>query len=267
MACTGKKIRWSRFLNSTSGKSIIVPLDHGLTMGPLDGLNNIQYISKWIEHPAISGVIAHKGMIERLGECGVLKGKAIMIHLNGMTDLSGSASKKSLITSVEAAVRLGADAVSVELHFNKENDAHNLMLLGRVVDEASLWGLPVLTMVKDLNVYDSDVKRIKGFRQIIRTVYELGADAIKVPQPENIADISDMLENLSEDIDVFIAGGPKNSSESLIAVTTHAISCGATGLCIGRNVFQRNDFDSFLNILHKTVHAPLQNSVIYSHSL
>lgn len=267
MACTGKKIRWSRFLNSTSGKSIIVPLDHGLTMGPLDGLNNVKYISKWIEHPAISGVIAHKGMVERLGECGVLTGKAVMVHLNGMTDLSGSAGKKDLITSVEAAIRLGADAVSVELHFSKENDAHNLKLLGKVVDEANAWGLPVLTMVKDLNVYESDDKRIRGFRQVIRTVYEIGADAIKIPQPDNRADIAEMLEDLSDDIAVFIAGGPKNTSESLMAVTSHAISCGATGLCIGRNVFQRNDFDSFLNALHKTVHAPLQDSVIYSHSL
>lgn len=257
----GKEIRWSRFVNQKSKKGIIVPIDHGLTMGPLEGINNVQRIANWIEHPAANGIIAHKGMIERLACRGLLAGKGVMMHLNGMSSLAKDPTKKEWLTSIESAVRLGADGVSVELLFNGENEAHNMKLLGRVVDETMNYSLPVLVMVKDMNKYEQPNKRIHAFRQIIRMVYELGADAIKIPQPENINEIPALLHELNEDIAVFLAGGTKCADEDLFTVASLAIKSGATGLCIGRNVFQRPEFSAFLASLHALVHAPLNESV------
>ena len=261
MSAPGKKIRWSRFINQDSGKGIIIPIDHGLTMGPLEGINNVHRIAGWIEHPAANAIIAHKGMIERLACKGLLAGKGVMVHLNGMSSLHKDPTRKELLTSVDAALRLGADGLSVELLFNGENECHNMKLLGRIVDEATVYNLPVLVMVKDLSKYEQATKRINAFRQIIRTVYELGADAVKIPQPENMNEIPVLLNELSDDIAVFLAGGAKCADDDLFAVASLAIRSGASGLCIGRNVFQRPEFDGFLSSLYSLVHAPLKDKV------
>ncbi|MBN8720480.1 MAG: hypothetical protein J0H85_13595 [Sediminibacterium magnilacihabitans] len=257
----GKKIRWSRFVNQESNKGIIVPIDHGLTMGPLEGINNVQRIANWIEHPAANGIIAHKGIIERLACRNLLAGKGVMVHLNGMSTLANDPTKKEWLTSIESALRLGADGVSIELLFNGENETHNMKLLGRVVDEAMIYSIPVLVMAKDMNRYEQADKRVHALRQIIRMVYELGADAIKIPQPENINEIPPLLHELSDDIAVFLAGGARCADEDIFTIASLAIRSGATGLCIGRNVFQRPELNSFLSSLHALVHSQLNESI------
>src|SRR5262245_8825434 len=106
---TGKKIRLQRFMSRGAG--VVVPIDQGLTMGPVRGLGSIREVASWIAHSAIDGVIAHKGIVERLGERGLFAGRGVMVHLNGMSMLGGRPDTKEMLTSVEAAMRLGADAV------------------------------------------------------------------------------------------------------------------------------------------------------------
>jgi class I fructose-bisphosphate aldolase/fructose-bisphosphate aldolase/2-amino-3,7-dideoxy-D-threo-hept-6-ulosonate synthase len=235
---SGKQIRWNRFHYPQTGVGMIVPIDHGLTIGPVEGLNNVSEISQWIGHEAITGVIAHKGMVERLSARGLLSGTGVMVHLNGMSSLSPTPDRKEMLTSVESAVRLGADGVSVQVNFDGKNDAHNLALLGGVVDSASRFGLPVLTMLYDKVQAQGDAK-LKRLRHLMRITIELGSDAIKIAAPESTAEIPHILEGLCEDTSVFFAGGPLCSDTELFELARAAIENGGAGLCVGRNVFQR----------------------------
>ena len=63
MEGVAKKIRWSRFLDRRSGRGILVPIDHGLTMGPIEGLDSVDQMARWMTHPAVTGIVAHKGML------------------------------------------------------------------------------------------------------------------------------------------------------------------------------------------------------------
>src|SRR4051794_25915586 len=141
----GKTIRLGRFRYPGTNVGLIVPIDHGLTIGPVEGVKSTSQISDWIGHDAICGVIAHKGIVERLADRRALSSKGVMVHLNGMSTLGGSPNTKELVCSVESAVRLGADAVSVQINFDGTNDAHNITLLGAIVDDAQRFELPVLT--------------------------------------------------------------------------------------------------------------------------
>jgi class I fructose-bisphosphate aldolase/fructose-bisphosphate aldolase/2-amino-3,7-dideoxy-D-threo-hept-6-ulosonate synthase len=185
-----KKIRWSRFLDRHSGRGIIVPIDHGLTIGPLPGLDGMAQVARWIVHPGITGVIAHKGMVERLGSRDLLRGVGVMVHLNGMTSLAPEPDRKERLTSIEAALRLGADAVSLQLNFDGTNDAHNLTQLGAVVDEAQRHGLPVLTMLYDKVACDGEEQRTKRLRQLTRACVELGTDALKLAAPADASQLA-----------------------------------------------------------------------------
>ena len=163
---------------------------------------------------------------------------------------------KPSITTVESAVRLGADGVSVQVNFDGKNDSHNLSLLGAVADTAGRYGLPLLTMLYDKVRTDSADKRIARLRHLMRITIELGSDAIKLAAPESLADIPAILDSLSEDTNIYFAGGPLGSDDDLHALTTAAIAHGAAGLCVGRNVFQKPDPSEALSKLGAMLKRP-----------
>lgn len=253
MEGVAKKIRWSRFLDRRSGRGIIVPIDHGLTIGPIEGLDSIAQMARWITHPAITGVIAHKGMVERLGSRGLLRGVGVMVHLNGMTSISLRPDQKERLTSIEAALRLGADAVSLQLNFDGSNDGHNLTQLGAVVDEAQRQGVPVLTMLYDKAPCEAPAQRLRRLRHLIRACVELGTDALKLAAPTATSELPALLAGVSEHTAVFFAGGTVCAEEELLHLAQEVTACGATGLCVGRNVFQREMVTATLTRLEETV--------------
>jgi class I fructose-bisphosphate aldolase len=259
MSVAAKQLRLSRFLDPRSRRGIIVPIDHGLTMGPIDGLQNAARIGSWLSSPGINGVIAHKGMAERLAARGLLGGIGLMVHVNGMHAMAPNPDQKELLTSVKTVVRLGADALSLQLNFDGQNDAHNLRLLGGVVDEAMEYGLPVLTMLYDKKVDVAAEDRVPRLRHLMRLCIELGTDALKIAPPQQLADVGPILEFLSEDALVFFAGGSlgeAGTDASLVALAREGARHGAAGFCVGRNVFQREDPRAILGELSAALSAP-----------
>ncbi len=250
----GKNFRLNRFRYPHSRNGLVVPLDHGLTLGPLPGIQSIREISRWITHPSICGVITHKGIAERLIERRLLDGKGLMIHLNGMSSLAAHPDTKERLTSLESAVRLGADGVSFQINFTGANDAANLQMMGQVVDEASQFGLPVLAMIYD-KVVGAEVNTVDRLRHLLRAAIELGCDAIKISPPASHAVLPTLLSGLAEDIPIFLAGGSLSEDQSLFDLTRASLRAGASGLCVGRNVFQRKNFAEVLTSLQEILEA------------
>lgn len=254
-----KKIRWSRFLHRYSGRGIIVPIDHGLTIGPVEGLDGMTQVARWIRHPGITGVIAHKGLLERLVSRDLLRGVGIMVHLNGMVSMASEPNRKERLTSVEAALRLGADAVSVQLNFDGTNDGHNLTQLGAVVDEAQRHGLPVLTMLYDKVECPNVEQRLVRLRHLMRACVELGTDALKLAVPTQLTQVPTLMQGIQEHTAVFFAGGTVRSEEEMIETARTLVAYGASGLCVGRNVFQR-EWRSTLAILDRLQEVVLEDA-------
>lgn len=111
-----RRRRWMRFQDRNSGRVLIVPIDHGLTVGPLPGLQRLQDVSRWLAPDALTGVVVHKGMAERLDG---IPAFGMMLHLNGAMTLDEHPDMKVMLTRVETAVRLGADAVSIQTNFTR----------------------------------------------------------------------------------------------------------------------------------------------------
>jgi class I fructose-bisphosphate aldolase len=256
---TGKNIRWRRFQSNDASHCLLVPIDHGLTLGPIAGVSSIADMARWIRHPSITGIVAHKGIVERLAARGLLGGLGVMIHLNGMSALAPSPNRKELVTSVESAVRLGADAVSVQLNFDGESDAHNLALLGSVVDAAQTYGMPVLTMVYDkLETTDKKASRTR-LRHLMRIAIELGTDAIKIAPPISVTDVAPLLDGLADDVAVLFAGGALGGDAEVLSLARAGRVSGAAGLCVGRNTFQREKPGEMLTKLQAALSAPELN--------
>lgn len=255
MIGAGKSIRWSRLVDPTTGRGLIVPIDHGLTMGPIRGLRSTSDVAKWIRHPAINGIIAHKGTVERLGGANLLGNLGIVVHLNGMTVIGEKPDNKQMLSSVHSAVRLGADAVSLQVNFSGTNHAHNLRMLADVEESASNYGLLVLAMVYDMTEATDDAERVTRQRHLIRAAIELGVDIVKTDPPPRPQDLPDLLDGISEDVAIFFSGGALRAEDELTDLARFVATSNAKGLCVGRNVFQRPDADSILSRLRAGLDA------------
>ena len=252
---TAKKIRLSRILNPDSKRSVIVPIDHGLTLGPIAGIESTVRMVPWIGNDGINAIIAHKGIVVRLVERDLLRGRGVVLQLNGMNSLAQKPDYKEMLTSLETAARLGVDAVSVQINFTGENDNSNWKLLGQVVDEASQLGFPVLTMLYDKKSNLDSAPNRERFRQLLRVAVELGTDAIKIAMPDNMAILPEILSPVCEDAMIFLAGGEATDSGKLLAQVSCAMSLGASGVCMGRNVFSNRNPERFLRELAAVVHG------------
>ncbi|ODS36870.1 fructose-bisphosphate aldolase [Candidatus Altiarchaeales archaeon WOR_SM1_SCG] len=250
----GKKIRLERIFNRKSKKTVIVPMDHGVSMGPIDGLQNMEKTINDIALGGANAVLLHKGIVTA-GHRGYGKDIGLIIHLSGGTPLGPEPNNRILVTTVKEAVRIGADAVSVHINIGAGNESEMLQDLGMIAEECNEYGMPLLAMMyargeKIPKDKEFDVKYIK---HVARIGAELGADIIKTVYTGDKESFKEVIEGCP--VPVVIAGGPKmNSEEELLKMIEDAIDCGAGGLSIGRNVFQsENRVDltrKICNIVH-----------------
>ncbi|MDP5007874.1 MAG: hypothetical protein NWQ13_02490, partial [Glaciimonas sp.] len=239
MGYIGRKLRERRILFPQSQRGLIVPVDHGFTLGPILGMKETGDFEGWISSSNISAVLAHKGVIERLILRGMLHSSTgVIVHLNGMMSIAPDADTKVMVSNIDTALQLGADAVSVQVNFTAGNFHHNIALLGAVTDAAHAAGLPILIMLYDKVKTPSQAEAAERLHHLLRVVAEMGADAIKLAFPDSDAVLADLVARHSRDIRIFFAGGENTAEEVLMAKIRVALAHGANGLCVGRHVFQ-----------------------------
>ena len=173
-----------------------------------------------------------------------------MLHCTGMSGVSTTSHTKQRLTSIDTAIALGADAISLQANFDGQNDAHNLQLIGDIVDDARGFGLPVLAMIYDVHPESRSTDRL---RHLIRIAVELGVDAIKIAPPTDLQELPALVASLSSDVDIFVAGGELRGEAELIALAERALDAGIAGLCIGRNIFQSRCPERVLDALHALI--------------
>lgn len=252
----GKKIRLQRILNRNTGKSIIVPLDHGVTVGPIPGLVNM---SQTVDKVAIGGanaILMHKGMVES-GHRSHGKDIGLIVHLSASTVLAPDSNAKTLVCTVEEAVRLGADAVSVHINIGANTESDMLFNLGQVSRACRDWGMPLLAMMytrgaKIKNEYD-----VKVVKHAARVGAEIGADIIKVNYTGSPDSFAEVVSGCP--VPVMIAGGEKmESDEEILEMVAGAIKAGGAGVSIGRNIFQHEDPEEIVRKISQIVHGSAQ---------
>ena len=141
----GKKIRMERILDRKTGNAVIVPMDHGISVGPLNGLIDMKKAVDDVSLGGATGVLMHKGLIRYSYR---MSGKdvGLIMHLSASTDLGPTYNNKVMVASIEEAIKAGADAVSVHINFGAEDEPHMLEEVGRISRECSDWGMPLLVM-------------------------------------------------------------------------------------------------------------------------
>jgi len=121
----GKRIRLDRIMNRNTKRTVIIPLDHGITMGPIRGLYDMKSIVDKVAEGGANAVLEHKGII-RAGYRGFGKDIGLILHLSASTNLGPDPNNKVLVADVEEAIKLGADAVSLHINVGSETEPQQL---------------------------------------------------------------------------------------------------------------------------------------------
>lgn len=249
----GKKVRLERIINRKSRNTVIVPLDHGVSVGPIRGLENLAETVNDVAKGGADAVLMHKGMVQ-WGHRGYGSDIGLIIHLSAGTTLGPDPNDKVLVGKVKEVVRMGADAVSIHVNIGAEDESKMLADFGKVSRECSEYGMPLLAMMYPRGKDIKDGHDVKYVKHVARLGAELGADLIKTVYTGDKKTFKEVVEGCPAPI--VIAGGPKiNSEAALLKMIEDAIDCGAHGVSIGRNVFQAKDRVDITRKICKIVHG------------
>jgi fructose-bisphosphate aldolase/2-amino-3,7-dideoxy-D-threo-hept-6-ulosonate synthase len=248
----GKRIRIERIMNRDTARTIIIPMDHGMSVGSIKGLENLAQMVDKVAMGGANAVLEHSGMVGA-GHREYGKDIGLIIHLSGATSLAPDPNRKVLVCTVERALKMGADACSIHVNIGADDEPQMLQDAHEVVESCREWGMPLLAMmyprgkkIKDEN--DPEVVNIA-----VRVGAEIGADIVKSNYTGDIDSFKYIVKSVP--VPVIIAGGPKmDTIPDLMQLVYDSIQAGGAGVAFGRNVFQAEDPTKIVSAIAKIVH-------------
>jgi len=232
----GKNIRLERIINRKTGKTVIVPMDHGVTVGPIRGLIDMKKAVDNVVNGGGNAIIVHKGIV-RAGHRQSGNDIGLIVHMSASTSMSPDPTGKVLVCTVEEALQIGADGVSIHVNLGAPTDDVMLEHFGQISGRCMQWGMPLVAMMYTRGAKIKSEYDVAYVKHAARVGAELGADIVKVNytgSPQSFEQVTGGCP-----VPVVIAGGEKlESDDDILNMVEGAIKAGAAGVSIGRNVFQ-----------------------------
>ena len=238
---------------STNGRHLVVPLDHGVTLGPVKGLTDIEATIGGITRGGADAVLTQKGIAPRVHEN--KNDAGYVVHLNGSTVIGPDSNDKRLTGSVTEAIRAGADAVSFHLNVGSDYEPRQLEEFARVTEEAHGLGVPVLAMsyARGVNLEGDDPEHNAEYLgHAVRLAEELGADLVKTAYSGDSGSFESVCA--ATRLPVIIAGGSRGTDRQTAEMVRGAMDAGAAGVSMGRSIFQHDDPEGITRAVSAVVH-------------
>lgn len=247
----GKQIRLERIIDRNTKRTIIVPMDHGVTLGPIEGLIDMGKTVDQVAEGGANAVIGHLGLALH-GHRMHGRDIGLILHLSASTSVGPDPNNKVLVNNVTHALKMGADAVSIHVNIGAESEASMLEDLGQVAITCMEWGMPLLAMMYPRG-RKIDREDAPGHVALsARVAAELGADMVKTVYTGDPDSFRIVTKGCP--VPVVIAGGSKKGIEATMKEIEGAIEGGAAGISIGRNAFQYPDPAKFVAAASHIVH-------------
>ncbi len=228
-------------------------MDHGLTMGTIKGLENIAEVIDKVSLGGANAVLMHSGMVG-VGHRRYGKDIGLILHLSGATSLAPDPDRKVLVCSVERALKMGADGVSIHINIGADEEPEMLKDASIVVEKSREWGIPLIAMMYPRGKKITDENDPEVVNIAVRAGVELGADIVKTNYTGDIDSFKEIVNGVSQ-IPVIIAGGPKmDTIPDLFQMVHDSLQAGGAGVAFGRNIFQSEDPTKMVSAISKLVH-------------
>ena len=219
--------RLNRILKPETGRTVMLAVDHGYFLGPTSGLEEPgKTVAPLL--PYADSLMLTRGTLRRCipPESNI----PVVLRVSGGTSILKELSNEGLTVAIEDAIRINASAITMSIFVGTEGERTTLLNLGRLVDEGEKYGIPVLA-VTALGKEMSRDARYLGL--CCRIAAEIGAHFVKTYYCDGFEEV---VRNTP--VPLVIAGGKKVPEKDAIQLAHDAVSAGARGVDMGRNIFQ-----------------------------
>ncbi|MBI2542416.1 3-hydroxy-5-phosphonooxypentane-2,4-dione thiolase [Candidatus Woesearchaeota archaeon] len=240
----GMKNRLSGIFNPKSGKTVMLAVDHGYFQGPTTGLKKPrETITQLL--PYSDCLFVTRGILRNCVSPAI--STPIFLRVSGGPSVLGELSNEDLTTSMKEALRLNASGVGMSIFVGEKNEDRTISSLGRLVNEAEEYGMPVLAITA---VGKEMARDARYLGLACRIAAEIGAHMVKTYYCEE--DFEKVVEGCP--VPIVIAGGKKIPEKDALQMAFSAISKGAAGVDMGRNIFQSEHPAAMIQAIRAVVH-------------
>lgn len=242
----GMRNRLGRILNPKTGRTVMLAIDHGYFLGPTSGL---EAPGKTVEPllPYADSLMLTRGVLR---QCIPPTSDApIVLRVSGGTSILRELSGEGLTVAIEDAIRLNAAAITLSVFVGSEGERTTLLNLSKLVDYGHQYGIPVLAVTAVGKEMTRDARYL-GLA--CRICAELGAHFVKTYYCDGFEEI---VRNTP--VPIVIAGGKKIPELDAIQLAHDAVSAGASGVDMGRNIFQSDCPVGMIRAVRGVVHENL----------
>ena len=240
----GMKTRLSQIFDPKSGNTIMLAFDHGYIMGPTQGLERLDL--------AIPPLMDYADVL--MGTRGALRTcippdckKAIALRCSaGSSVLKDDMSHEVVGVDIEDAIRMNATCMAIQSFIGSEGECESISNIVKTIDAGNRYGIPTLGVVA---VGKEMERTTKYFSLATRMLAEFGAQIVKVYYCDNFEEVAAACP-----VPLVIAGGKKIPEAEALEMAYQAISRGAHGVDMGRNVFQADDPKAMIQAIREVVH-------------
>ena len=240
----GLKNRISRIIRPSDGRALMLAVDHGYFLGPTEKLENARdTISPLLDY--CDSLMLTRGIMRT--SVPAETSTPMVLRMSGGTSIIGEdLSREDIVVGVPEALRLNATALAMSVFVGSKYEYQTIVNLGRLVDRAQEYGIPVLAVT----AVGKDMARDARYLSLAcRLAAEQGAHIVKTYHCENFERVVD-----SCPVPVIIAGGKKIPERDALALTYMAVQAGAVGVDMGRNIWQSENPVPMIRAVRSIIH-------------
>ena len=236
---SGKTIRIRRLAESVTGGFLVVPMDHGITVGPIPGLDDLSARIGEADRGGATAVVVHKGEVPRYVEASPRE-MGLIVHLSASVAQAPDPNQKVLVGTADEALALGADAISVHVNIGSPTTAEMIADAGMVARDCHRLGVPLLVMIYPRGQDIDDPYDPGLVAHCARAAEEAGADIVKTNYTGDVDSFREVVRALR--VPVITAGGPPSQDPlAPLEAASGTIAAGGSGVACGRNIFSHPD--------------------------
>lgn len=238
----GIKNRLSRVIKK-DGRTVMLAVDHGYFLGPTSGLEDAGKTIKPLL-PYADALMPTRGVLRTSVDPAT--DTPIVLRVSGGNSILSELSNEGITVAMEDAIRLNVAAVAISIYVGSVNERTTLLNLSRLVDEGERYGIPVLAVT----AVGKDMARDARYLALCcRIAAELGAHFVKTYYCEGFEKVVKTCP-----VPLVMAGGKKLPEYEALELTYNAISRGAAGVDMGRNIFQAETPVAMIQAVKAIVH-------------
>ena len=247
---------YDRILDPVSNKMMAITVDHATSRGiaPMTGIQDVQSaIDKIIlgkpDAMTMTKGIAERCMYQHAGKV------SILMKISNYSPVAPT--KDTIFGTVDEAIRMGADAVSMGCMTLGNFQGEQFEAIGRVAEECMRKGMPLIGHVypKGESVPADKRTAWENIAYCVRSACELGMDIVKTTYTGDPDSMAKAIACVPSSFRVVIQGGDScKTLDDYLEMTREAMDCGVGGVTMGRFVWDYKDVTALVIALRYMIH-------------